>query len=279
MAEHKLQAEARERAESQAAPPAAPTTSEDAQASAKAVNKRLARLAKPQDYTLSVLIPVYNERETLLEILERVRDVEIKKEVILVDDGSQDGTRDLMRDLIEGKYPDVKVVYHEKNQGKGAAIRTAIQHATGDYMIIQDADLEYDPREYYALLEPILDGRADVVFGSRFLGGGAHRVHFFWHRMGNGLLTLLSNMLTNLNLTDMEVCYKVFKAEVLKNINLKSNRFDFEPEITAKVAKKHYRIYEVPISYSGRDYDEGKKIGWRDGVQAIWTIFKYRFFD
>ncbi|HZP84531.1 MAG TPA: glycosyltransferase family 2 protein [Chthonomonadaceae bacterium] len=279
MAEHKLQAEALERAESQAAPSAAPTTSEDAQASAKAVNKRLARLAKPQDYTLSVLIPVYNERETLLEILERVRDVEIKKEIVLVDDGSQDGTRDLMRDLIEGKYPDVKVVYHEKNQGKGAAIRTAIQHATGDYMIIQDADLEYDPREYYALLEPILDGRADVVFGSRFLGGGAHRVHFFWHRMGNGLLTLLSNMLTNLNLTDMEVCYKVFKAEVLKNINLKSNRFDFEPEITAKVAKKRYRIYEVPISYSGRDYDEGKKIGWRDGVQAIWTIFKYRFFD
>ncbi len=214
-----------------------------------------------------------------MELLARVRDIEIKKEIIMVDDGSKDGTRDLMREQIEGKFPDVKVVFHEVNQGKGAAIRTAIEHATGDYMIIQDADLEYDPREYYTLLEPILDGRADVVFGSRFLGGGAHRVHFFWHRMGNGLLTLLSNMLTNLNLTDMEVCYKVFKADVLKNINLKSNRFDFEPEITAKVARKHYRIYEVPISYSGRDYDEGKKIGWRDGVQAIWTIFKYRFMD
>lgn len=244
------------------------------------VGKRLSRLTGPkQDYTLSVLIPVYNERETLQEILARVRDVEIKKEVVLVDDGSTDGTRDLLREQIEGRYPDVKVVYHEKNAGKGAAIRTAIGHATGDYMIIQDADLEYDPREYFNLLAPILDGRADVVFGSRFLGGGAHRVHFFWHRLGNGVLTLLSNMLTNLNLTDMEVCYKVFKAEVLKNINLKSNRFDFEPEITAKVAKKRYRIYEVPISYSGRDYEEGKKIGWKDGVQAIWTIIKYRFSD
>jgi glycosyltransferase involved in cell wall biosynthesis len=244
------------------------------------MNKRLSRLTPPRkDYLLSVLIPVYNERDTLLELLARVRDIEIKKEIVLVDDGSTDGTRDLLRTEIEGHFPDVRVFYHEVNQGKGAAIRTAIGHAVGDYMIIQDADLEYDPREYFALLEPILDGRADVVFGSRFLGGGAHRVHFFWHRMGNGLLTLLSNMLTNLNLTDMEVCYKVFRAEVLKNINLKSNRFDFEPEITAKVAKKHYRIYEVPISYSGRDYDEGKKIGWRDGVQAIWTIFKYRFRD
>jgi glycosyltransferase involved in cell wall biosynthesis len=244
------------------------------------MGKRLSRLSGPkQDYVLSVLIPVYNERDTLLEILRRVRDVEIKKEVVLVDDGSSDGTRELMRDQIEGRFPDVKVFYHDINQGKGAAIRTAIEKATGDYMIIQDADLEYDPREYYKLLEPLLDGRADVVFGSRFLGGGAHRVHFFWHRLGNGLLTLLSNMLTNLNLTDMEVCYKVFRAEVLKGIHLKSNRFDFEPEITAKVAKRHCRIYEVPISYSGRDYEEGKKIGWKDGVQAIWTILKYRFTD
>lgn len=241
---------------------------------------RPGRLAPPpKDFTLSVLIPVYNEAATLTQILDRVRAVPIKKEVVLVDDGSTDGTRQVLAEKIEGVYPDVKVVYHQVNQGKGAALRTAIQHATGDIMLVQDADLEYDPREYPNLLAPILDGRADVVFGSRFLGGGAHRVHFFWHRMGNGLLTLMSNMLTNLNLTDMEVCYKVFKAEALRSINLKSNRFDFEPEITAKVAKKRYRIYEVPISYSGRDYEEGKKIGWRDGVQAIWTILKYRIMD
>ena len=244
---------------------------------AHATSQRYARLKDPVDYTLSVLIPVYNEEATLMELLQRVREVEIKKEIILVDDGSKDGTRDILRDQIEGKFPDVKVFYHEVNKGKGAAIRTAIAQATGDYLIVQDADLEYDPREYYTLLEPLLDGRADVVFGSRFLGGGAHRVHFFWHRLGNGLLTLLSNMLTNLNLTDMEVCYKVFRREVLQSIDLKCNKFDFEPEVTAKVAKKHFRIYEVPISYSGRDYDEGKKIGWRDGVQAIWTIIKYRF--
>ena len=243
------------------------------------MSQRYARLKGPQDYVLSVLIPVYNEEATLLELLQRVREVEIKKEIILVDDGSKDGTRDLMKNEIEGKFPDVKVFYHDVNKGKGAAIRTAIGQATGDYLIVQDADLEYDPREYYTLLEPLLDGRADVVFGSRFLGGGAHRVHFFWHRLGNGLLTLLSNMLTNLNLTDMEVCYKVFKREVLQGINLRCNKFDFEPEVTAKVAKRHCRIYEVPISYSGRDYDEGKKIGWRDGVQAIWTIIKYRFTD
>lgn len=243
------------------------------------LSQRYARLKEPRDYTLSVLIPVYNERNTLMELLARVREVEIRKEIILVDDGSKDGTRDLMRDEIEGKFPDVRVVYHEKNMGKGAAIRTAIAHATGDFVIVQDADLEYDPREYFNLLEPLLDGRADVVYGSRFLGGGAHRVHFFWHRLGNGFLTLLSNMLTNLNLTDMEVCYKVFKREVIQSIPLRCNRFDFEPEITAKVAKRRCRIYEVPISYSGRDYEEGKKIGWKDGFQAIWTIIKYRFTD
>jgi len=245
-----------------------------------ATTSRIDRIRTPmQDYTLSVLIPVYNEVKTLTQLLDRVREVEIKKEVVMVDDCSTDGTRDLLKQQIEGKYPDVKVVYHDYNMGKGAALRTAIGHATGDYMIVQDADLEYDPREYYTLLEPLLDGRADVVFGSRFLGGGAHRVHLYWHRLGNGFLTMLSNMLTNLNLTDMEVCYKVFKSDVLRSINLRCNRFDFEPEVTAKVAKKHYRIYEVPISYSGRDYSEGKKIGWRDGVQAIWTILKYRFTD
>jgi glycosyltransferase involved in cell wall biosynthesis len=232
-----------------------------------------------QTYTLSVVMPVYNEVRTLVEIIERVRAVEIPKEIILVDDGSTDGTRELLRDRIMGAYSDVKVFFHERNQGKGAAVRTAIQQCTGDFVIIQDADLEYDPKEYYVLLAPILDGRADVVFGSRFLGGGAHRVHLFWHRLANGLLTTLSNMMTNLNLTDMEVCYKVFKREIIQSIQLKSNRFEFEPEITAKVAKKRCRIYEVPISYSGRDYDEGKKIGWKDGVTALWTIFKYRFTD
>ncbi|GDX41032.1 glycosyl transferase [Armatimonadota bacterium] len=242
-------------------------------------SERHKRLAQRKEYVLSVLMPVYNEKATILEIVRRVREVEIPKEVVLVDDGSTDGTRDILRNELEGKYPDVKVVFHPENRGKGAAIRTAIENATGDYLIVQDADLEYDPREYFTLLEPLLDGRADVVYGSRFLGGGAHRVHFFWHRLGNGFLTLLSNMLTNLNLTDMEVCYKVFKSEVIKSIPLRCNRFDFEPEITAKVARRKCRIYEVPISYSGRDYNEGKKIGWRDGVQAIWTILKYRFKD
>ena len=183
------------------------------------------------------MIPVYNERRTLLDILARVRAVEVPKEVILVDDGSTDGTRDLLRDEVEGQFPDVRVFYHDKNRGKGAATRTAIGHATGDFVIVQDADLEYDPREYFLLLEPLLDGRADVVFGSRFLGGGPHRVCFFWHRIANALLTTYSNMCTNLNLTDMEVCYKVFKREVIQSIPLQCDRFDFEPEVTAKVAR------------------------------------------
>lgn len=233
----------------------------------------------PKDTLLSVIVPVYNEVSTLEEILRRIRAVDLRKEIVLVDDGSSDGTRELLKDRIEGAYPDVKVVLHERNRGKGAAIRTAVEHCTGDFVIIQDADLEYDPREYFALLEPLWDGRADVVFGSRFLGGGPHRVHLFWHRVANGLLTTLSNMMTNLNLTDMEVCYKVFRADVIKSIRLRCDRFDFEPEITAKVAKRRCRVYEVPISYSGRDYEEGKKIGWRDGVVALWTIFKYRFVD
>jgi len=235
-----------------------------------------------QDYVLSVVIPVYNERRTLLDLLTRVRAVDVPKEIILVDDGSADGTRELLRDEVEGRLPDVRVFYHDKNRGKGAAIRTAIGHATGDFVIVQDADLEYDPREYPVLLEPLLDGRADAVFGSRFLGGGAHRVCFFWHRVANGLLTTYSNMCTDLNLTDMEVCYKVFKREIIQGITLQSDRFDFEPEVTAKVARWHApdghrcRIYEVPISYSGRDYDEGKKIGLKDAFAAAWAITKYQ---
>ncbi len=245
-------------------------------------------LAVPRrDYVLSVAIPVYNEERTLLEILERVRAVDVPKEVLLVDDGSTDGTRAILREQVEGRFPDVRVLYHDKNRGKGAATRTAIAAATGDYVIVQDADLEYDPREYFALLEPLLDGRADVVFGSRFLGGGAHRVCFFWHRVANALLTTYSNMCTNLNLTDMEVCYKVFKREVIQGIDLQCDRFDFEPEVTAKVSRwfhpadlpspgQRCRIYEVPISYSGRDYTEGKKIGLKDAFAAAWAITKYR---
>ena len=229
------------------------------------------------DFVLSVIMPVYNEAKTIEEIVRRVRATPYTKELILVDDGSTDGTRDILENKIKPAYKDVKVVMHERNQGKGAAVRTAITQISGDYALIQDADLEYDPKDYPALLAPIIEGKADVVFGSRFVGGGAHRVHLFWHMIANKMLTMLSNMMTNLNLTDMEVCYKVFRSEILKGITLKSDRFDFEPEITAKVAKKRCRVYEVPISYDGRDYEEGKKIGWRDGVKALWTIIKYRF--
>jgi glycosyltransferase involved in cell wall biosynthesis len=231
---------------------------------------------------LSIVVPVYDEKSTLEEIIQRVVavDVGMEKEIIMVDDGSTDGTRDLYPN-IQAAYPEglIRVVLHEKNQGKGAALRTGFQHVSGDIVLVQDADLEYDPNDYHRLLKPILDGRADVVYGSRFVGSEEHRVLFFWHMIGNRLLTLMSNMLTNLNLTDMETCYKVFRAEVLKKIQIKSNRFDFEPEITAKVAKAKCRIYEVGISYSGRDYDEGKKIGFKDAVQAVWTIFRYKFFD
>jgi len=226
---------------------------------------------------LSVVIPVYNEVGTIKEIVSRVQAVDLEKEIIIVDDGSTDGTRELLPEITLS-HENIRVLYHDRNQGKGAALRTGFEGATGDIVIIQDADLEYDPREYPVLLAPILDGRADIVYGSRFLGG-PHRVLFFWHYLGNKFLTLLSNALTNLNLTDMETCYKVFRREVLSDIQLKSNRFGFEPEFTAKIAKKGFRIYETSISYSGRTYAEGKKIGWKDGVKAIFAIIWFRFFD
>jgi glycosyltransferase involved in cell wall biosynthesis len=226
---------------------------------------------------LSVVIPVYNEVGTIKEIVNRIQAVELEKEIIIVDDYSTDGTREHLREINQ-THENVKVLYHDHNQGKGAALRTGFQAVTGDVVIIQDADLEYDPREYPHLLNPIVDGRADVVYGSRFLGG-PHRVFFFWHYVGNKFVTLLSNMFTNLNLTDMETCYKVFKREVLYEITVKSKRFGFEPEFTAKIAKKGFRIYETPISYSGRTYAEGKKIGWKDGVKAVIAILWFRFFD
>lgn len=230
---------------------------------------------------LSVVIPIYNEVGTIDDILRQVLavDVGMDRELVLVDDCSSDGSGDKLRSLQED-HPDWKICFHEVNHGKGAALRTGFKAASGDLVLIQDADLEYDPKDYPHLLEPVLDGHADVVYGSRFLGGGAHRVVFFWHSVGNKMLTLFSNMMTDVNLTDMEVCYKLFKREVLENIEIKENRFGFEVEITAKVAKaKKWRIYEVPISYYGRSYDEGKKITWKDGVRAFWCIIKYRFSD
>ncbi|MCC6165320.1 MAG: glycosyltransferase family 2 protein [Acidobacteria bacterium] len=225
---------------------------------------------------LTVVIPVYNEVHTLLHLIDRVQDVAVDKDLILVDDCSTDGTRDLLQ---RTEFPpNVRVLYHERNQGKGAALRTGFAAATGDIVIIQDADLEYDPQEYPKLITPILEGRADVVFGSRFAGGDAHRVLYFWHYMGNKFLTLCSNAFTNLNLTDMETCYKVFRREVLQGITVEENRFGFEPEITAKIAKLRVRIYEVGISYDGRTYEEGKKIGWKDGVRALWCIVRYNWF-
>jgi glycosyltransferase involved in cell wall biosynthesis len=227
---------------------------------------------------LSVVIPVYNEARTVEEIVRRVCAVNllIPVELVLVDDCSADGSRDVLRRLA-ASHPEWRVLFHETNRGKGAALRTGFQAATGDVVIVQDADLEYDPRDYVALLAPILEGYADVVFGSRFLGGGPHRVVFYWHYVGNRLLTTLSNMLTDLNLTDMEVCYKMFRREVLAGIQLEEDRFGFEPEITAKVARGNWRVYEVPIAYYGRGYAEGKKITWRDGFRALWCIVKYRF--
>lgn len=222
---------------------------------------------------LSVIIPVYNEEETVATLLQKVEAVPLDKEIIVIDDGSTDASGDILLQF-ETK-PGYKVVRHENNRGKGAAIRTGLLYACGDIVIIQDSDLEYDPQQYNKLIQPILEGKADVVYGSRFISGDYRRVLYFWHMLGNTFLTFLSNMLTNLNLTDMETCYKVFRREVLMKIQLKEDRFGFEPEVTAKISKLNIRIYEVGISYAGRTYAEGKKIGWKDGLVAVWCILKY----
>ena len=225
---------------------------------------------------VSIVIPCFNEANTIEYLVQAVLSAPlIDREIIIVDDYSTDSTREILRTKIDGLVD--KIIYHESNQGKGAALRTGFSNVTGDVVIIQDADLEYNPQEYPVLLKPILDGKADVVYGSRFQGGQAHRVIYFWHYKGNQFLTLLSNMFTNLNLTDMETCYKVFRIDILKKIKIQENRFGFEPEITAKIAQLGCRIYEVGISYSGRTYDEGKKISWKDGLRAIWCILKYNF--
>jgi glycosyltransferase involved in cell wall biosynthesis len=236
--------------------------------------------------SLSIVVPCYNEKSTIRHVIETVLAADslgLKKEVVIVDDASQDGTRDLLHELEQDYRTDqrgsVKVFYHEQNQGKGAAVRTGFSRLTGDLVLVQDADLEYDPADYPVLLRPILTGHADAVFGNRFHGAGAHRVMYFWHYQANRMLTLICNMFTDLNLGDMEVGYKLFRREVLEQMNLKSNRFGFEPEVTIKTAKLGCRLYEVPISYYGRTYAEGKKIGWRDGVAALWHMIKYRFLE
>jgi len=243
------------------------------------VCRQLGIFPLPDCFQLSVVIPVYNERQWIRELVRRVAAVPIPKEILIVDDCSTDGTREILRDL--ERQVDVRVIYQLHNQGKGAALRTGFQHARGDIILVQDADLEYDPAEYPHLIQPILNNQADVVYGSRFIGE-KHRVLYYWHYVANKVLTTLSNMFTNLNLTDMETCYKVFRREVLASIRLKSNRFGFEPEITAKVARHGHppwRIYEVPISYSGRTYEEGKKIGLRDALNALYCIVRYWLFD
>jgi glycosyltransferase involved in cell wall biosynthesis len=223
---------------------------------------------------LSVVMPVYNESATLKKVVEKVLAVPLEIELICVDDGSRDGSVEILKEL-QRHYPQIKIVLQPRNMGKGAALRRGIQEATGHYVVIQDADLEYDPAEYPILLDPLIQGKADVVYGSRFLGGHAHRVLYFWHSVGNWLLTLFSNILTNINLTDMETCYKMFRRELIQAIPIEEDRFGFEPEITVKIAKRRLRIYEVGISYWGRTYEEGKKIGWKDGMRALWCLLKY----
>jgi glycosyltransferase involved in cell wall biosynthesis len=226
---------------------------------------------------LSVVVPCFNEAATICDLIERVRRAPVaSKQIIVVDDGSRDGTRELLSGLAAD---DLTILFHDRNRGKGAALATGFAAATGEICIVQDADLEYDPQEYPLVIGPIVQGKADVVFGSRFQGAAPHRVVYFWHRVGNGLLTLLSNMLTDLNLTDMETCYKAFRTDIIQSISIREQRFGFEPEITAKVAKSRCRVYEVGISYYGRTYEEGKKIGWRDGVRAIWCILKYNLWS
>ena len=239
------------------------------------LSRRMGLYPMPPELRVSVIVPVYNEKATLEEIVRRVRAVSIPKEIILVDDGSTDGTRELLAEM-EGQ-PDLRVFYHERNQGKGAALKTGFSHATGEVVVIQDADLEYDPIHYPQLIQPIVEGVADVVYGSRFIATGPHRVLYFWHYVANRLLTTLSNTFTDLNLTDMETCYKAFRREVIQEIGptLKEKRFGVEPELTAKVARRQYRIYEVGITYFGRTYGEGKKIGLRDAFRALWCILRY----
>jgi glycosyltransferase involved in cell wall biosynthesis len=231
-------------------------------------------VAATRPMKLSVVMPVYNEQGTVREAVSRVLAVPLEIELICVDDSSTDGSREILTEL-QSNHPQIQVLLQPKNMGKGAALRRAIQSVTGDFVIIQDADLEYDPSDYPALLEPLIEGKADVVYGSRFLGSGPHRVLYFWHSVGNSALTLISNALTNMNMTDMETCYKVFRREILQSIPLEEDRFGFEPEITVKIAKRRLRVYEVGIRYWGRTYEEGKKISWKDGVRALWCLVKY----